>query len=720
MTRTPSNHSRRGVALVVTIGLLAVLILVVVAFSISMRVERLAARNYSDVIQARQWAQSALSTAMTDLEAFIGNQPLMPDADHVWPDSAAGVRLYSGAATNYVPAALHSAANVDVPWKNATINGKTVARYAYQVLDCSGFIDANFAGLTNVPGTRGVASNAMNIWLDASVLSEMVAGRESEIKRGLNFTGFGSGANTSPWNEYPTPADLWQTLGNGSALGAGILDNRPSDFFTYSRFPPGYANAASLTFVTNPIFLGFNQTYFNANKSAIQQAILTELKTLPAILEPETLAANIIDYCDADDKPSGPTSGAGSVRDSFSMEATPLINEFLLEITLRSAGSGTYQLECKPYMECWYPFVGYTNKGIYNVQILIQFEGDANYTHTKNTGLVAMSAPGGSWDYNDLVRVDILPYTLPLAGTTALPNSGSLVVSLTAVVISPTDGIVDTIVQRKVRITAPPQVVGEMKTVGIAIDDPRYNAVAYGKWVETGNGISAPNSKQSLLPLAAVNTNIMTAATGPDSDFRGTTINPWIFWPNRVMQTAGELGLQGYNPQKAWHTIPLLGSAAAAVPVLDRFIANSNVHGRININTWRDEVLRTAFHDAPRNGYPDQSLNKISTTERDNIATAINGQTYKNLSDLSQLPDTIGGLNRLESEGVIRDTAEILGVRQNLFTILVAAQSLTDSGNVMGEQRALAVVWRDPYATVDSAGNRYHPSFVRSFRWLNE
>ena len=85
MIKIPNKNveSKRGVALIVTIGFLAVMILMAVAFTISMRVERLAARNFSDVVQTRQWTQSALNYAIRDADNNIGNNMLLPAAKGV-------------------------------------------------------------------------------------------------------------------------------------------------------------------------------------------------------------------------------------------------------------------------------------------------------------------------------------------------------------------------------------------------------------------------------------------------------------------------------------------------------------------------------------------------------------------------------------------------------------------------------------------------------------
>jgi len=68
-----------------------------------------------------------------------------------------------------------------------------------------------------------------------------------------------------------------------------------------------------------------------------------------------------------------------------------------------------------------------------------------------------------------------------------------------------------------------------------------------------------------------------------------------------------------------------------------------------------------------------------------------------------------------EIESLIRNSCHLLSSRQNLFTVLLAAQ-VYDGDAVFAEQRAVAVVWRDPVPDADGR----HPCFVRFFKLLAE
>ena len=63
------RSSERGVALILTLGILVLVTLLVVAFAVSMRVENTASKNFNDLIKARQLAQAGVDQAV----AIIGS-----------------------------------------------------------------------------------------------------------------------------------------------------------------------------------------------------------------------------------------------------------------------------------------------------------------------------------------------------------------------------------------------------------------------------------------------------------------------------------------------------------------------------------------------------------------------------------------------------------------------------------------------------------------------
>jgi hypothetical protein len=73
----------RGVALVLTLGILAIVTLLLIAFVTSMRVENMASKNFNDLIKARQLAQAAVDEAVATIRAatpVITNNPSYPSS----------------------------------------------------------------------------------------------------------------------------------------------------------------------------------------------------------------------------------------------------------------------------------------------------------------------------------------------------------------------------------------------------------------------------------------------------------------------------------------------------------------------------------------------------------------------------------------------------------------------------------------------------------------
>jgi hypothetical protein len=72
-----------------------------------------------------------------------------------------------------------------------------------------------------------------------------------------------------------------------------------------------------------------------------------------------------------------------------------------------------------------------------------------------------------------------------------------------------------------------------------------------------------------------------------------------------------------------------------------------------------------------------------------------------------------------------------LGARHNLVTIFVAARVFVDGYDpdvnfnnredfVASDQRAVAVVWRDPFRTADSIGSQTYETFIQYFHWITD
>ena len=183
------RHGRRGIALLVVIGLTAMMMLLGAAFIIYMRTERLASGNFKSDVRARQLLHVALASAMDNVEkSFVdaANPPYPPfdvlyspivsgGTNVVAPLSSWDLTNTCWGATNYLPRGAFVTQSWDivngssaknpskVGWQTIKdvggVSGEDV-RYAYVVLNVSGLFDANQVGLNE---GRGAGTDVQEI-----------------------------------------------------------------------------------------------------------------------------------------------------------------------------------------------------------------------------------------------------------------------------------------------------------------------------------------------------------------------------------------------------------------------------------------------------------------------------------------------------------------------------------------------------------------------------
>ncbi len=166
-----SAWSRSGSALVIVLGMLSVLLLMGVAFSVTMRTERAAAANMRHAAVARHILDSALARTMADLDRALEDQGDLPVPTggvivtvSQQPGGEASVNPLSPEAALHIPAdQLVAAVFTNAQWLpiygDVRINGNTandpvrddspVGRYAFVVLNGCGYLDPNVVGASN-------------------------------------------------------------------------------------------------------------------------------------------------------------------------------------------------------------------------------------------------------------------------------------------------------------------------------------------------------------------------------------------------------------------------------------------------------------------------------------------------------------------------------------------------------------------------------------------
>jgi hypothetical protein len=210
----------------------------------------------------------------------------------------------------------------------------------------------------------------------------------------------------------------------------------------------------------------------------------------------------------------------------------------------------------------------------------------------------------------------------------------------------------------------------------------------------------------------------------------------------------GSVAELGYlSVGEPWRTIALYNTPDQNLHrVLDYFTLETNtaVRGKVNINSRNLGVLASALYEMKLDQYPGEDTTKRMSVDgaaflASNVITRLGGgvparhRGNRSTSVLGEFDISFCGNldSRLSSpaltndaarESILRNAHELFGVRQNLYTIFVYAQTMTPAGALGAEQRAVAVVWRDPEEDVADTGaagsGRLNRTFVRYFKWL--
>lgn len=175
--RVASREPQTGSALVIVLGLLSVLLLMGVAFAVTMRTERQGASNMRHAALARHTLDSALNRILSDLDAELrgyeedgrfydcpipeGMVILASESDadpsnrvsllsheiarHL-PSDQRGAVLYTNVCWNPIYGSVRISDESD---NDPTAEDSPIGRYAYAVLNGCGYLDPNVVGATN-------------------------------------------------------------------------------------------------------------------------------------------------------------------------------------------------------------------------------------------------------------------------------------------------------------------------------------------------------------------------------------------------------------------------------------------------------------------------------------------------------------------------------------------------------------------------------------------
>ena len=251
----PHPSGRRGIALVLTLGILALVTLLLMAFVISMRVENMASKNFNDVIKARQLAQAAVDDAVGQLRfatpspTINGTWVAIPGAiiSNATPAGAISsnvlytqdrgygtVDLNNGLLITGSNRFYNSYANsaIIAGWWNvaANIGGVLQGRFAYWVDVESGKVNINYANQRTAPDPSKSPNplTPLNLLLSDPLVDQSIPG-DVDLR-----------ALEAPFYENPNPS-FWLTFSNAQA-------NPPSQpwFSTVEEMRRGLSNSAAV------------------------------------------------------------------------------------------------------------------------------------------------------------------------------------------------------------------------------------------------------------------------------------------------------------------------------------------------------------------------------------------------------------------------------------------------------------------------------------------
>jgi hypothetical protein len=356
------TNNNRGAALLVVVGLLALLLIATVSFSILMTVERSAANNYRHSVQARQMLYAGLAQAIADIDADVRDDAypqwnnatitngsrsvtrmadVFQSVDAVRTTEAAvcPVKVMSREAMQYIPRTLYRAVDTVQPEAMGfSVGGQTIGRYAYVAVNVSGLLDANIVGNTNF--TRWTGTNAGEIQLADNV--------PFDVTNAAYF-----------YEDRATIDKRYESIEELSRLNTGIASNKLSNFETFSYAPAAeYQPYADPDHKTNKIFIGGDAAQIESNKvrivsafegCGVKKAMVNDAPAMGA----EWAYLALIDYADTNSVPEGTNENEQLARPAT--EDVPQIQSVALVAHYERTGGYEHSITYNLYVKCSSP-----------------------------------------------------------------------------------------------------------------------------------------------------------------------------------------------------------------------------------------------------------------------------------------------------------------------------------------------------------------------------
>ncbi len=399
------NEIRSGSALVVVLGMMAVLMIMAVAFSVFMRTERSGMTNLKHALTARQTTHTAIARAMAAIDqSFVhptNNWPV-PDWDppyiSSWNNSTVNTQFWQNAQnasdTNRIsnarvlteeisrhlsPSQLALAKNAKVDWvtvmsgvgaSEATTaygpkNDMIVARYAFIAFNTTGLLDMNYGPMTN--GTDAAKKAAIENtsfvkYLKKEGSPDFIDKREelgnfssyAEMWRALLGNKRYSYETRLEADDVVTP-DLFNTF--SLSMDEVDPDGKMKLYMPPDTSKSTFTDAKKTTYAKLAVEK-FERLFKdeNAYLRAATAGALTEVKIsstpLPDMTRAQLAAQSLVDYIDEDSKPNGGIwIGAGANPLNYPCtESVPMVTQALAQFNV--AGPSEVKTDPDPWK--WY------------------------------------------------------------------------------------------------------------------------------------------------------------------------------------------------------------------------------------------------------------------------------------------------------------------------------------------------------------------------------
>jgi len=723
-----------------TLGTLAIVTLMVVAFAVSMRVEMMASRNFNDAIRARQFADAGVAEAIAILRtntpvlstnSFYVTQPGRAIAN---PSPSCGGQLYSRDLVSLSPQSTNinydgsidsGLADIWINWLPITnTTGNLVGRFCYWVDDEASKlninatnIDLSVLGIDSTAAANYATSTGFATTASLPLASGVSVANYTDNK--FYLTAYSVDTNLTPWG------DVRLNLNRSDIAGVTNYGGRTNAISLIT-------NALENASITN----WFGQTFADKYDN-VQQ-----------------IAANILDFVTTNNVPTDSADDWESTTapSCLGLKETPYLSEILnsnvLSVT-ESSGQRTISLDVYTQVELWNMYAtAWTNSG--NAEIFVSGMPLVTFVNTNlTTGFVTstnvvmssftISLPSsvdtnytpfpttprhdslytGTYDTNSITTITYGSNVV----TAILREQNVGRIDYAQVPVAPKTGE-DVVTNSELNVFTPTD--GDVRARISEVNDPRVKPVSYN-WFALTNGVGSMGSNNA----SAFNAVVTIGGIQSDGD-----ISSHYYVKRGALSSVGELGYihTGYP----WRTLRLQPQNGESSPpdwlVLDLFSTtdSGSVTGRININAHiYDFNGASSTADRSRSLYAltnatfsVAAANNIydwvwaSTTWPPSTPAFFTNDVYAFIGEVCEVDQVANaGSDDENKEERVRSIADLITTRSDTFTVWAWGQALQEikSGgvvigtNVVGEAKVQAVVQR-------GANNQYR---VLYYRYLN-